>query len=101
VPAAALLRSSSEDQYRLLFEGNPNPMWVYDEETLRFLAVNEAAVRVYGYSREEFLAKTIVEIRPPEERERLLALLEEPPTDRPPLHDRERRLRARARLRPR
>jgi PAS domain S-box-containing protein len=81
VPAASLLRSSSEDQYQLLFEGNPNPMWVYDVETLRFLAVNEAAVRVYGYSREEFLAKTIVEIRPAEERPRLLALLEELPPD--------------------
>jgi len=79
--AAAFRRSSSEDQYRLLFEGNPNPMWVYDEETLRFLEVNEAAVRAYGYSREEFLAKTIVEIRPAEERARLLELLEEQPTE--------------------
>src|SRR5438132_1823067 len=81
MPAAALLNSTSEDQYRLLFEGNPSPMWVYDEETLRFLAVNEAAVRVYGYSRAEFLAKTIVEIRPAEERPRLLALLKELPAD--------------------
>jgi PAS domain S-box-containing protein len=43
-----------EEQYRLLFETNPSPMWVYDTETLKFLAVNEAAIRRYGYSREEF-----------------------------------------------
>ena len=57
----ALLRS--EEQYRLLFEANPNPTWVYDLETLRFLAVNSAAVRHYGHSREEFLAMTVAEIR--------------------------------------
>jgi PAS domain S-box-containing protein len=42
-------------------------MWVYDLETLRFLAVNEAAIRHYGYSRGEFLSMTIAEIRPPED----------------------------------
>jgi PAS domain S-box-containing protein len=57
----------SEERYRLLFEGNPQPMWVYDLETLSFLAVNEAAVQHYGYSREEFLALTIEEIRPTED----------------------------------
>jgi two-component system cell cycle sensor histidine kinase/response regulator CckA len=56
----------SEEQYRLLFEGNPSPMWVYDESTLQFLAVNEAAIRHYGYSRDEFLGMTIRDIRPPE-----------------------------------
>ena len=60
-------RRESEERYRLLFESNPLPMWVYDLETLSFLAVNEAAVQHYGYSREEFLAMTIKEIRPPEE----------------------------------
>jgi PAS domain S-box-containing protein len=53
--------------YRLLFERNPNPMWVYDAETLGFLAVNDAAVEAYGYSRDEFLAMTIEDIRPPED----------------------------------
>src|SRR5438105_5987100 len=43
-------------RYRMLFETSPLPMWVVDDETLRFLAVNDAAVRLYGYSREEFLA---------------------------------------------
>ena len=54
----------SEAQYRLLFESNPQPMWVYDLSTLRFLAVNEAAIRHYGYSRAEFLDMTIMDIRP-------------------------------------
>ncbi|HEY6660817.1 MAG TPA: PAS domain S-box protein, partial [Pyrinomonadaceae bacterium] len=54
----------SEAQYRLLFEANPQAMWVYDLATLRFLAVNDAAVHHYGYSREEFLDMTIKDIRP-------------------------------------
>jgi PAS domain S-box-containing protein len=53
----------SEAQYRLLFESNPQPMWVYDLTTLRFLAVNDAAVNHYGYSRAEFLDMTIMDIR--------------------------------------
>jgi PAS domain S-box-containing protein len=57
----------SEEQYRLLFENNPQPMWVFDRETLTFLAVNEAAIQHYGYSREEFLTMTIKEILPPED----------------------------------
>jgi len=55
---------ASEARYRQLFEANPLPMWVYDRETLAFLAVNDAAVDHYGYSREEFLAMTIADIRP-------------------------------------
>jgi PAS domain S-box-containing protein len=62
---AALLESA--EQYRLLFDSNPHPMWVFDQETLAFLAVNAAAVRQYGYSRKEFLAMTIKDIRPPED----------------------------------
>jgi PAS domain S-box-containing protein len=53
--------------YRLLFESNPSPMWVYDRSTLGFLAVNDAAVDRYGFTRDEFLAMTIRQIRPPEE----------------------------------
>jgi hypothetical protein len=67
---AELNLQESEEQYRLLFDSNPQPMWVFDEETLRFLAVNDAAVRHYGYSREEFLGMTVLQIRPPEEIER-------------------------------
>ncbi len=53
--------------YRLFFQSNPMPAWVFDEVSLRFLAVNDAAIRCYGYSREEFLAMTVKDIRPPEE----------------------------------
>jgi PAS domain S-box-containing protein len=61
----------SEEQYRLLFENNPHPMWVYDAHTFAFLAVNDAAVSHYGYTREEFLNMTIREIRPLEEQKQL------------------------------
>ena len=57
----------SEERYRLLFENNPLPMWLYDLETLRFLAVNESAVQHYGYTRGEFLGMTIKDIRPAED----------------------------------
>lgn len=57
----------SEERYRLLFECTPQPIWVYDEETLGFLAVNEAAIRTYGYSREEFLSMTTKDVRPTED----------------------------------
>ncbi len=63
----------SEARYRELFVVNPHPMWVYDLDTLAFLAVNDAAVSHYGYSREDFLAMTIREIHSPEEVPRLLA----------------------------
>jgi PAS domain S-box-containing protein len=68
--AAERLRDS-EDSYRLLFDAHPHPMWVFDRASLRFLAVNDAAVLHYGYSRDEFLGMTIADIRPSEERERL------------------------------
>ncbi len=48
----------------LFFEAHPEPMWIYDLETLRFLDVNDAAIEKYGYSREEFLAMTLADIRP-------------------------------------
>jgi PAS domain S-box-containing protein len=63
---------NSEERYRLLFDQNPHPLWVYDLETLAFLAVNDAATRHYGYTREEFLAMTIKDIRPPDELNRLI-----------------------------
>ena len=54
----------SEKRYRRLFLAHPYPMWIYDRETLRFLAVNDAAVAFYGYSREEFERMTLHELRP-------------------------------------
>jgi PAS domain S-box-containing protein len=53
----------SEERHRMLFDNNPHPTWAYDRETLRFLAVNKAAVRKYGYSTAEFLAMTVKDIR--------------------------------------
>ena len=72
--AGKVLRDSPA-RYRLLFERSPLPMWVYSTKSLRFLAVNDAAVEQYGYSRSEFAAMTIKDIRPPEELPRLTAHL--------------------------
>jgi diguanylate cyclase (GGDEF)-like protein/PAS domain S-box-containing protein len=58
-----------EDSFRLLFDSNPVPMWVLDQESLRFLAVNDAAIARYGYSREQFMSMTVPELRPVEDRE--------------------------------
>src|ERR1051325_5619828 len=63
---------SSEENFRNLFDKNPLPMWVFDTNTLQFLLVNQAAIKKYGYSREEFLSKTIADIRPPDEKKKLL-----------------------------
>ena len=65
--AVASALRDSEARYRQMFQANPHPMWVFDLQTLRFLAVNDAAVDHYGYSREEFLGMTIEGIRPPED----------------------------------
>ena len=70
--ADAALRES-EERYRELFDANPHPMWVYDIASLHFLAVNNAAIAHYGYSRAEFLAMTLKDIRPPEDIPALLA----------------------------
>ena len=74
--AEAALRTS-EQHYRLLFDSHPHPLWVYDIETLQFLAVNEAAIQQYGYAREEFLAMTILALHPPAEVPALLQKLQE------------------------
>lgn len=57
----------SEERYRYLFDNNPFPMWIYDFKSWCFLAVNEAAITKYGYTRDEFLQMTIADIRPQEE----------------------------------
>jgi PAS domain S-box-containing protein len=64
--AVTELLRSSEAQYRLLFAAHPVPMWVYDIDTLRFLAVNDSAVAQYGFSKDEFLTMTLRDIRSPE-----------------------------------
>jgi PAS domain S-box-containing protein len=72
----------SEKRYRTLFDVNPYPMWVVDAKTLAFLAVNEAAVRLYGYSREEFLAMNAEQIRPHEDIEDLHKAFDDPSNNR-------------------
>ncbi|HEY2509220.1 MAG TPA: ATP-binding protein [Polyangiaceae bacterium] len=62
---------ASDAGYRLLFDASPLPMWLYDAETLAFLTVNEAAIRHYGYSRDEFAKMTLADIRPEEDQNAL------------------------------
>jgi diguanylate cyclase (GGDEF)-like protein/PAS domain S-box-containing protein len=62
----------SEAGFRLLFQSNPMPMWVYNRETLSFLEVNEAAIQHYGYSRDQFLSMSILDIRPEEDKAALI-----------------------------
>ena len=64
-----------KERYRLLFESNPVPLWVFDAKTLRFLAVNDAAIAQYGYTEREFLSMTIEQIRPPEDVPKLRSAL--------------------------
>jgi two-component system cell cycle sensor histidine kinase/response regulator CckA len=66
--------TKSESMFRLLFAHNPLPTWVFDNETLRFLQVNDAAVRQYGYSQEEFENMTVLDIRPEHDRANFLKL---------------------------
>ena len=64
-----------EESFRLLFKDNPVPMWVFDRESLRFLAVNEAAIAHYGYSREQFMSIMVTDLRPIDDRVRFANLL--------------------------
>ncbi|MCO6057992.1 EAL domain-containing protein [Pseudomonas sp. MOB-449] len=64
--------AESEARYRLLFEANPEPMWVFARESLRFVAVNQAASRFFGYSQEEMLGMTVLDVRTETERKRFL-----------------------------
>ena len=73
--------ADSEKRYAALFESGPTPMWVFDEETRGFLAVNLAATEEYGYSRDEFLDITLYELRPPQYRAMLDWQLALGPTD--------------------
>jgi PAS domain S-box-containing protein len=67
----------SEERYRKLFDVHPQPMWVVDVKNLKFLAVNAAAVKLYGYSKEEFLGMTADQIRPQEDVANLLKAFED------------------------
>ncbi len=74
---AEAAREEAEDRCAMLFKANPNPMFIYEEGTLAFLDVNDAAAAHYGWSRADFLGMTLRDIRPPEEIPALLAHLAE------------------------
>jgi len=57
-------RENSAEDYKRLFDGIPTPMYIYDDRTFRFLAVNDAALQQYGYTREEFFDLKLTDIRP-------------------------------------
>ena len=63
--------SQSEEQYRQLFESNPNPMWIYDIDTYLYIKVNNAALDKYGYSKSDFSKMTIFDIRPARDHDKL------------------------------
>ena len=63
--------SSLSEEYRLLYDSNPHPMWIFDPGSGHFLSVNDAAIETYGYTREEFLAMSLFDIRPADDHERL------------------------------
>lgn len=86
--------AESEKRYSSLFESGPSPMWVFAEETRRFLAVNRAAIDEYGYSESEFLGMTLYDLRPEEDRALLDRWLAASPKNRkedPRLNVRHRR----------
>ncbi|MBL0182167.1 MAG: PAS domain S-box protein [Chitinophagaceae bacterium] len=62
----------SEQKYRLLFYNNPLPMWMVTMPDLRIIDVNDAAIKQYGYSREEFLQLSTTDLRPAENVENFL-----------------------------
>src|SRR5690606_34540914 len=68
--------AQSEQKYSDLFHLSPQPMWVYDLDTYRFLDVNTAAITHYGYTREEFLSMSLMDIAPPEGMAKLRAAAE-------------------------
>ena len=82
IQAEAEVRAG-KNQYQLIFDGSPVPMWVSDLKTGAFLEVNEAAIRHYGFSREEFLARTIRDICSPEEVSKLAGYLADRASERP------------------
>ncbi len=72
------LRTAQED-YRFLFQGNPLPLMVYDRESLAILAMNEASIQHYGYSKDELLGMSVLDIRPEAETEQVRRMLQVPP----------------------
>ena len=75
MPSVQNALRESEERYRLLFDATPLPIFVFDSESFRYVAVNDAALEKYGYSREELMEMTVLDIRPPEDVPRLKTLL--------------------------
>lgn len=67
--------AESEHNYRLLFQKSPLPMWIYDPENLKFIEVNDAAIKHYGYTRKEFYGMTLLDIRPKVDRKEFLNIV--------------------------
>jgi PAS domain S-box-containing protein len=61
------LQVKSKDQYEMLFDSNPTPMWIYDRKTLKFLQANNTATCIYGYTTEEFRKMSILDITSPDD----------------------------------
>jgi PAS domain S-box-containing protein len=76
---------ASEEHYRMLFLNNPHPMWIYDRKSLGLLAVNQAAIDLYGYTVEEFLRMTIKDLRPAADVPSLLEHVAKPRSDFSPV----------------
>ncbi|WP_018899603.1 bifunctional diguanylate cyclase/phosphodiesterase [Rhizobium sp. 2MFCol3.1] len=72
IQRAFVSTDTPNDDFQSLFATHPSPMWVYDPDTLRFLIVNNAAIDLYGYSREAYEGMTVLDIRPAHERQRML-----------------------------
>src|SRR5690554_1525823 len=77
----SLKLEKNESRYRFLFENSPNPKLIYEFENYTIKEVNKAACKLYGYTEEEFLQKTVVDIRPKEDREYFLKLTSQQPID--------------------
>jgi PAS domain S-box-containing protein len=75
--------NAAAERYRLIFDSNPLPMWLYDSQTLFFLTVNQAATQNYGWTREEFLEMTILDVHLPEDAPGLLKDSDRPIEDPP------------------
>lgn len=88
--AAERAIGESELRYRSIFAASPQPMWVWDHATLKFLDVNETALRQYGYSRQEFMQLSLTDVRPPDDVQMFVASIKDVSPERPRVNLRRR-----------
>ena len=74
---------NSEERYRYLFEHSPVPMWIYERQSLRFLAANQAVINLYGYTEAEFLQMTLKDICSEEARQEFERFIQQQSGDNP------------------